>query len=292
MLYLQGKWAVQAAWYAALSVGTGRLIGVDDMQILLPFEAKDNPPAPILRKCAHCKESKPISDYYKSKSRNKTCSSYCKSCDRKLRQWRYQANRERELANAQKRRAANPERIREYNKKRWADLEKRKADQVKHRIYCQANKKELQAKQKAWEKRNPEKMKIRARNKARKRYAEKREKVAAENKAWRQANSEKINELNRRLYHNRRANGGSYTKAEWDFLCEMADHKCLACGSSAKLTVDHIIPGKQGGSSSIDNLQPLCGRCNSRKHAKGIDYRTREIALAIEQFSAEQKGKR
>jgi 5-methylcytosine-specific restriction endonuclease McrA len=28
-----------------------------------------------------------------------------------------------------------------------------------------------------------------------------------------------------------------------------------------------------GGTHTVDNVQPLCGPCNSRKHANHIDYR-------------------
>lgn len=81
-------------------------------------------------------------------------------------------------------------------------------------------------------------------------------------------------------FHRRRARlrsgGGSYTVAEWQALCEQYDHRCLACGKQEpviKLTVDHVLPVVQGGSNSIDNIQPLCGPCNSSKGARHIDYR-------------------
>lgn len=40
---------------------------------------------------------------------------------------------------------------------------------------------------------------------------------------------------------------------------------CKACGTSQGLTVDHIFPVSKGGSNDLDNLQTLCGSCNSRK---------------------------
>jgi 5-methylcytosine-specific restriction endonuclease McrA len=67
--------------------------------------------------------------------------------------------------------------------------------------------------------------------------------------------------------------GGSFTPAEWNALCKHYKHRCLCCGKRRKLTADHIIPVSKGGSSNIDNIQPLCGPCNSSKGAKTIDYR-------------------
>jgi len=48
---------------------------------------------------------------------------------------------------------------------------------------------------------------------------------------------------------------------------------CLCCGSLKKIALDHVIPVSKGGENSIDNLQPLCRSCNSRKSDKIIDYR-------------------
>lgn len=42
-------------------------------------------------------------------------------------------------------------------------------------------------------------------------------------------------------------------------------HKCVRCGSTDRLTVDHIIPIVRGGTNDEANLQTLCGPCNSGK---------------------------
>ena len=48
---------------------------------------------------------------------------------------------------------------------------------------------------------------------------------------------------------------------------------CLNCGSNYKLSLDHIKPVCKGGKNNVDNLQPLCKNCNSKKGKKIIDYR-------------------
>lgn len=45
-------------------------------------------------------------------------------------------------------------------------------------------------------------------------------------------------------------------------------YRCRACGSPDDLTVDHILAWSRGGSDDDDNLQTLCGTCNSRKGAR------------------------
>jgi 5-methylcytosine-specific restriction endonuclease McrA len=67
---------------------------------------------------------------------------------------------------------------------------------------------------------------------------------------------------------------GTFTAEEFQQLCEFYSHRCLCCGKmGVKLTTDHVQPLSKGGSNHIDNIQPLCGPCNSRKHAKTQDYR-------------------
>lgn len=67
---------------------------------------------------------------------------------------------------------------------------------------------------------------------------------------------------------------GSYSLGDWETLKKQYGHKCPHCGRSEpeiKLTRDHIIPLSRGGSNFIENIQPLCGDCNRRKHAKMPD---------------------
>lgn len=80
------------------------------------------------------------------------------------------------------------------------------------------------------------------------------------------------NARNRRLYKTRmdriKTNGGSHTKQQWEHLKAAYNYTCNICGKSEpeiKLTKDHIISIKNGGTNDIGNIQPLCRTCNSRK---------------------------
>jgi len=69
-------------------------------------------------------------------------------------------------------------------------------------------------------------------------------------------------------------NGGSYSYKEWEELKNQYGNICLSCKKSEVLLVpDHIVPLSKGGSSDIDNIQPLCSSCNHKKYNKIIDYR-------------------
>ena len=67
--------------------------------------------------------------------------------------------------------------------------------------------------------------------------------------------------------------GGSFTAQEFIILCAKYENLCLCCRESRLLTADHVVPVFKNGSSNIDNIQPLCQVCNSKKGTKTIDYR-------------------
>ena len=91
---------------------------------------------------------------------------------------------------------------------------------------------------------------------------------------WQKDNPEASLAKQHRYRTRKTAAGGSYNAAEWQALVNHYGGKCLCCGrDDVKLTADHVVPVSKGGSSNIDNIQPLCFSCNSSKGAKTIDYR-------------------
>ena len=55
----------------------------------------------------------------------------------------------------------------------------------------------------------------------------------------------------------------------------MQGGNCKGCGTHflpQHLTVDHIVAQSKGGTSHLDNLQLLCGHCNSLKGNRPMEY--------------------
>ena len=62
----------------------------------------------------------------------------------------------------------------------------------------------------------------------------------------------------------KKSKSGAYYKNKWHFNLYGID----ADGCEMRLTKDHIVPRAAGGADSLDNYQPMCERCNSRKADK------------------------
>lgn len=136
-----------------------------------------------------------------------------------------------------------------------------------------------------WNKNNPE----RVRQNFISYIAENLERVVSNTREWRKNNPEKYKSQKKRWYEknldknnlyvqNRNArikhSGGKITPEEWGELKRKYGYMCICCRrTDVNLAMDHVIPLSLGGANVIDNIQPLCKSCNSRKNTKIIDYR-------------------
>lgn len=77
-----------------------------------------------------------------------------------------------------------------------------------------------------------------------------------------------IAHLKARRYAREKDAIGSHTLKEWENLKLLFDNKCAKCREAKKLTKDHIVPLSKGGTDFIENIQPMCRNCNSKKHNK------------------------
>jgi len=75
----------------------------------------------------------------------------------------------------------------------------------------------------------------------------------------------RIAHLKARRYARESNAAGSHTLQEWEDMKIEFGNKCAFCRKEKPLTKDHIIPLSENGTDYIDNIQPLCRNCNSKK---------------------------
>jgi 5-methylcytosine-specific restriction endonuclease McrA len=203
----------------------------------------------------------PVGDGYKSR---------CKECFNAQKRAERAAKPEKHRDTARKYVESNKDHIRELKRKHQAEnLEK--YDEAL-RKYREAHREEINAK--ARERRGQDLEHYR--EIGRKSYERHSEERRTYSLAYYKLHPEKSVAASNRRRALKLAAGGSHTEEEWEALKASYDFKCLRCGMQEpeiKLTRDHVVPLTQGGSDSIDNIQPLCARCNSKKNHKHVDYR-------------------
>lgn len=93
---------------------------------------------------------------------------------------------------------------------------------------------------------------------------------------WKKKNPQRMAHLKARRYARERGAEGSHTVEEWNALKDSNQNKCAICGEEKPLTKDHKVPLSGGGTDYIDNIQPLCRNCNSKKWKFNI-YENHEL---------------
>lgn len=67
-----------------------------------------------------------------------------------------------------------------------------------------------------------------------------------------------------------------FSGADWKRCLDRHGHRCVYCGSSGKLTMDHVVPVTRGGTHGAGNIVPACNRCNASKgNSLLIEWRAR-----------------
>jgi len=202
--------------------------------------------------CPKCKEIKKRNAFGNNRSKKNGVENRCKLC-RKLhdKEW-YLKNREKSLASSASYYKNNKGKKKIYNKK----YKEKNKDKIKvyRSGYRKKNKEAETAYSAEWYRNNKERVRL---------YC----------KEYRRKNPERVKANWKRRQKQRLSVVGNFTKKEFIYLCSEYGNICLRCKSKKKLTIDHVIPISKGGTNNIDNIQPLCGSCNSIKHTKNTDYR-------------------
>lgn len=145
---------------------------------------------------------------------------------------------------------------------------------ISHRRY-EAKRKEILAAGRKWKAENPEKVKTRSNEYCaehreernaykRTKYNENPQADWARRGEWVRNNPVKAREQRRRRAHLVK-NAGEIDVVAWNNKLKDLEYKCQHCGTTNRVEMDHKIPLFKGGTNHIDNLQPLCHPCNSRK---------------------------
>lgn len=210
--------------------------------------------------CSKCGELKSAEMFVKDPQKKDGLYSSCKECYKKY----YKKTVEKYKPTREKYKVENRDKIlaqkhKKYDENRETLLEKLKEYHRTHKEsenkYREKNKLYLLQKAKEWAIKN-------------------KDRVNARMRKWRAENKDKVSvQKNNRRSREKR---GRITNEEWAQVLEKYGNKCLCCGKSnseARITMDHVLPLDKGGLNVIENVQPLCKSCNSKKHTKHIDYR-------------------
>jgi 5-methylcytosine-specific restriction endonuclease McrA len=166
-------------------------------------------------------------------------------------------------------------------------IDNKETFKTKRAVYQKAHLAEQYVHNQAWRKRNVEKV----REAGKRQYASNPKHYQEVKSNWREANLVKVkaHQEKYRLHHMpkmaekthkyraRKRLNGVYQVSEKE-LIKLYSSPCIACGTTKRISVDHIIPIVRGGTHGIGNLQSLCLKCNSSKNDRTMsEWKFRDL---------------
>lgn len=93
---------------------------------------------------------------------------------------------------------------------------------------------------------------------------------------WRRANPERAAVAKSRRRAAMLSVEHPLTSAEWEDILWLHGNRCLYCGGTDRLAMDHVEPISLGGAHAYWNVVPACIHCNSSKgHLTLIEWKNR-----------------
>jgi len=130
--------------------------------------------------------------------------------------------------------------------------------------YRKTNKNIISEKDKQWRKKTKDKI-----SKQKKYWQEEnKQKMTEYFDQYRKSNRDKCNILHQLYKAKKRELPHTFTFKHWENAKQHFNNLCAYCGQEEPLTQDHFIALKGGGEYSINNIVPVCRRCNCSKNAQ------------------------
>jgi 5-methylcytosine-specific restriction endonuclease McrA len=196
--------------------------------------------------CTKCKIEKPVSEFYKDKSRRDGLTYQCKRCYDKRKRIYYENNKIKVAEQTRIYHAENKQRINERHRISYTENKQEKCE--RSRKYNEEHKDDVAERSRKWQKNNPEKVKL----------------------------------ISRKANHKRRALKRNATIEEFSPIevLERDNYICQICGIKTRPdfknqfhpkypNLDHVVPLSLGGEHSRKNTQCLCRQCNIEKSNTG-----------------------
>lgn len=232
--------------------------------------------------CRKCDKWFPLSSFYKHVRMPDGTRNECKDCVKRYAEENKQHRREwwsiysvehkaEKSEYDRKRRETHKDALSEYMRHYYA-THKEKWHVVPRRLRKPENSEKL----KQQKSRFYQRYRDRHRAKHREYYQSNHETIRHNASRWKAANRLAAYASDARRRNMLISSGGTHTLEQWNALKSDYEFSCLCCGKrepEISLTRDHVIPVSKGGSDNIENIQPLCGPCNSSKSASSTDYR-------------------
>lgn len=220
--------------------------------------------------CSGCNEWKSLEKYPIDRRATDGRTARCKTCTNvHSRKW-YQENREYKLAQNHAYNDSHREQLRENDKRYRAENRERESARILK--WVQENRDHRNQTARDWYARQPEDF------------------AAKKSRQFYKNNPKSAKDNDRRKKARRRGREGGHTTDEFFWVVNCLGNKCLDCGKTFNdtdvlPTEDHIDPN---GSDNLDNIQPLCHRCNTRKSDRYIkDFRPQWFIDNFTQLKAE-----
>jgi 5-methylcytosine-specific restriction endonuclease McrA len=239
--------------------------------------------------CTKCSEEKCHGAFYTDKRAKDGRTSSCRECINAQRRLKRQEDIETSRAYHREYQRRHAEQYKEQARKRYQEDEEARKKKSAY-YYANAERIKQQRKEhqqthaqqiKAYRKKRYQEFADKFKEQKREYYQGNVELIKTRKRKYRKANPELYAAGDKAKFAKRRTRkalaGGEFTPQQWLMLKAKYSFSCLCCGRrepDIQLTVDHVIPLVKGGSNNIENIQPLCISCNSKKYDKTIDYRT------------------